>query len=182
MTQSEQHISWDQFGIKVYAPQDSKPEEIQQCIVHVEVNTMGNHQLPQNTYLVSPVYSIKCIPKCQFTKSLILEIQHCAKQDNVHKLCFISSTGANRRFDIIDSGDDTADHVYYSFFPRHCSYGYIELDRFCQFAVAQTQTERGLCKRIYRANIFYEKENARRYKVHFVILWDTNAHNKVNGN
>ena len=179
VTNSEQHFSWDQFGLNIYVPQDSLPEEVEQCTIHIEVNTMGNHQLPQNTYLVSPVYSIKCIPKCQFNKSLILDIQHCAKQGSIHKLCFIRSTSANKGFDMIDSGDDKADHVDDSCFPQHCSYGYIELYRFCKYAAAQTQTERDSCERVYRVNIFYEEESASRYKVHFVILWNTSAHNQV---
>ena len=180
VTNSEQYFSWDQFGLNLYIPQDSLPKDIQQCTIHMKISTTSDHhQLPQNMHFVSPVYLIKCRPRCQFSKPLILEIQHCAKQDNIHKVCFIKSTSANLRFSTIDPGDGKADHVYYSCFPQHCSFGFIELDKFCKFAVAQTQIERDSCQQRYRANIFYERENPRRYKVHFVILWDIDAHNDV---
>jgi hypothetical protein len=175
---SEQNFSWNQYGINLYVPQDALPEEMQQCTIHIEVNTMEKCQLPKNAYFASPVYLIKCIPPVyQFSKPLTLEIQHCSRQNSFDKLCFVRSTSAKLGFDIIDSGDD---HVYHTSFPQHCSYGLIKLDRFCGYAAAQTQTERGSsCERLYRANIFYEKKDTKLYKVHFVILQNTNAPNKV---
>jgi hypothetical protein len=217
VTKSEQYFSWNQYGINLYVPQDALPEEMQQCIIHIKINTMERCQLPQDTYFTSPVYLIKCIPVCQFSKPLILEIQHCAKQNILHKLCFVRSTNADLSFDIVDAGND---HIYHTCFPQHCSYGFIELDRFCRYATAQTQTESdataqtqtesdataqtqtesdatvqtqtesdvtaqtqttesGSCEQFYRANIFYEKVNTKRYIVHFVILQNTDAPNKV---
>ena len=178
VTKSKQHFSWNQHGINLSVPQDALPEEMEQCTIHIEVNTTEKYQLPKNTYFASPVYLIKCTPACQFSKPLTLEIQHCSKQNSFDRLCFVRSTSANLRLDIIDSGDD---HIYHTGFPQQCSYGFVELDRFSRsFATAQTQTERGSnCERDYRAKIFYEKENTRRYKIHFVILQDTDAPKKV---
>ena len=136
---------------------------------------MESFQLPQDTHLVSAVYSIKCIPKCQFSKHLTLEIQHCAKRENNEKLYFVKSTsGSNSQ--MIDSGENLKnENILYSHFPRHTSYGFVELDKFCKFGVVQ----RGETDRLYRANIYHYGFDSRHHKFHFNIVWDTKAHNKV---
>ena len=62
-----------------------------------------------------------------------------------------------------------------SFFPSHCSYGFVELSKFCKFGVAQQGTD----KRDYCAAIYYQEEDARRHRVYFTISWNTEFHSKV---
>lgn len=175
MTNSEQYFSWHEYGLQIYIPENSLPEDMHQCSVHVKVSIVGDYKLPQDVHLVSAVYSVKCIPKCQFSKPLILEIQHCAKPENIHKLCFNKSDKTGSKFHIIDGDGGVQTNTFDSFFPQHTSYGFLELDKFCETAIGQ----KGTPEPCYRANIYRREEDARQHTFHFNIVQDTNAHNEV---
>ena len=178
VTNSEQYFSWHDYGLYLYIPENSLPENIEQCTIHIKAMSITNdYQLPQDIHLVSAVCSFKCVPKCQFLKPLTLEMQHCAKQKNVHKLCFIRSiSSANPNFQVIPEKSD--DHSYFeSFFPKYTKYGLIELNKFCQVGIGQRGTnERDYCAIVYRQ---YLGGDPQCHKIFFAILWNTNAHNKV---
>ena len=181
VTNSEQYFSWHEFGLNLHIPENSLPEGVQQCSIFIRPRVMGEYQLPKDSHLVSAVYSIKCVPKCQFTEPVTLEIQHCAKPENIQKLSFIRairSTSEKKaaQFHIIEIGEDSqTDGIFYSSFPYHTSYGFVELSKFCQFGVIQRDTD----ERDYCANVYYREDSARQHKVYFTILWNTNTHNKV---
>ena len=172
VTNSEQYFLWYGFGLNLYIPENALPSDIQQCTIQITTSIMGDHdRLPEDVHLMSAVYSIKCFPKCHFSKPVTLEIQHCAKRENVHKLCFIRSK-ANSNFQIIASNRKSQ-----AFFAQHTSHGFIELETFCQLAVGQRGSdERDYCASVYRS---CHVDSVRHHRIHFAILWDTDAHNKV---
>ena len=175
VTSHEQHFSWHEYGLQFDIPENSLPEDIHSCTICIKASITGDYQLPHNLHLVSAVYSIKCIPKIQFSKLVTLRIQHCVtQQESLHELCFVRSPSAGSSFEIFQSNTDSQSAAV-ARFPKHSSYGFIELDRFCKFALAQ----KGFGKRDYRANTYRHKDDARHHKIHFVILWNTKAHNKV---
>ena len=172
VTNSEQHFSWHEYGVNIHIPENSLPEGVQQCSIYIKASlAVEGLQLPQDTHLVSAVYSFKCSPKCQFSKCLTLEIQHCAKLEDNKELCFVR-TISGLKLQVLQCGDP---NIFYSHFPRHTSYGFVELDKFCKFSVVQ----RGVAKILYRANIYRYGVDQRHHKFHFNIVWDTNAHNEV---
>ena len=59
-------------------------------------------------------------------------------------------------------------------FPRHNSYGFIELDSFSGYGVG----EEGAEDREYSASSYYSEEH-KNHKIHFTIFWNTKVHNKV---
>ena len=175
VTNSEQQFTWHEYGLNIHIPENSLPEGVQQCSIHIKANlTLEGLHLPQDTHLVSAVYSFKCSPKRQFVKHLTLEIQHCAKLENNEELSFVRSTSGSN-FQIIESRDVLSENVYYSHFPRHTSYGFVELDKFCKFGIIQ----KGIFKRLYRANIYRYGVDQRHHNFHFIIVWDMKIHNKV---
>ena len=176
VTNSEQHFTWHEYGVNIHIPENSLPEGVQQCSIHIKASlALEGLQLPQDTHLASAVYSFKCSPKYQFVEHLTLEIQHCAKPENNKGLCFIRSISGSH-FKVVESGGDVqSENVYYSHFPRHTSYGFVELDKFCKFGVVH----RGVAERLYRANIYHYRVDQRHHKFHFNIVWDTETHNKV---
>ena len=91
MTNSEQHFSWNDYGLSLSIPENSLPVNLQQCSLHITASIVGDYQLPHDTHLVSTVFWIECVPKCHFSQPLVLEIEHCAKPENVSKLQFIKA-------------------------------------------------------------------------------------------
>ena len=175
MTNSERHFTWGEFGLNIHIPEKSLPEGVQVVRFQIKSTITGDFQLPQDTHLVSAIYSIRCSPKCQFTKPLTLEVQHCAKQENNHKLSFIRSTSGSS-FHIIEPGENLlTENIFCSHFLRHTSYGFVELDKFCKFGIVQKGTD----ERLYRANVYRHEVDIRHQRLHFSIVWDSNAHNKV---
>lgn len=174
----EQIFSWHEFGLNIHIPDNSLPEDLQQCTIKIEASIGGDFELPPNTHLVSAVYSIKCDPKCQFSRQLVtLEIQHCAKPENTHKLFFVkalTSTEKTAVFREIKSEKSTQSGSN-STFPNHCSYGFVELNKFCKVAIAQRDTD----ERNYCAAIYYHKVDAKHYRIHFSIFWNDQLHSKV---
>jgi serine/threonine-protein phosphatase 6 regulatory ankyrin repeat subunit B len=173
VTSCEQRFSWHEYGLQLDIPENSLPEDVHMCTICIKASITEDYQLPQNLHLVSAVYSIKCIPKVQFSKLVTLQIQHCVtQQDSLHNLCFVRSPRAGSSFQVFQSNTGSQSAAVGCFL-EHSSYGFIELDRFCKFAIA------GFGKRDYRANTYRHEDDARHHKIHFVILWDTNAHRKV---
>ena len=170
VTNSEQLFSWDEYGLSLHIPENSLPTNLQQCSIHIKATIMhmGDYQLPQDTHLVSAFYWIKCVPKCQFSQPLTLEIQHCAKPENVSKLCFIKATSMDDR-----EGRVTFKAVAGNF-PVSSSYGFIELDSFSRYGIGQKSAK----ERQYCASIFYCEDNMA-HKIYFTISWNIKLHNEV---
>ena len=182
ITNFEQYFSWPEYGLSLHIPENSLPEDVQQCSIFIKPRIMGEYKLPEDSHLVSAVYSIKCVPKCQFSEPVTLEIRHCAKPKNIHKLSFTrairsSSEQKTSFFHVVEAGESsqTQNGILYSCFPHHTSYGFVELSKFCQFGVIQRDTD----ERDYCVNVYYHEDNIRRYGVYFTIMWNTNTHKKV---
>ena len=168
VTNSEQLFSWDESGLNLYIPENSLPANLQQCSIHIKATIMGDYQLPQDTHLVSAVYWIKCVPKCQFSQPLTLEIQHCAKPESTSQLCFVKASSMDRGKERINFETVVGN------FPRHSSYGFIELDSFCLYGVGKKGAE----ERQYCASCYYSEEH-KKHNIHFTVFWNTEVHNKV---
>ena len=173
VTDSEQLFSWPEYGLSLYIPENSLPDDLHQCCIHIKASIMGDYQLPQDTHLVSAVYRMECVPKCQFSEPLTLEIQHCAKQENLSKMCILrdNSNENNGTFQTIVNGSQSN----YGVFPHHSSYGFIELNEFCRIGVGQKRSK----EHKYCGSVYYCEEEATVCKIHFVIMWNTNAHKRV---
>ena len=171
VTNTEQLFSWHEYGLSLHIPENSLPDNLHQCSIHIKASIMGDYQLPQDTHLVSAVYWMECVPKCQFSEPLTLEVQHCAKPETISKLCFVKSNFKEAKA-IFRAVDSTFDQCV---FPYNTSYGFIELNGFSGYGVAQ----KGSKERDYRASVYYCEENPKSHQIHFVITWNTNAHRKV---
>ena len=173
VTNSEQHFSWCDYGLSLYIPENSLPVNLHQCSIHITASIIGDYQLPHDTQLVSAVFNINCVPKCHFSQPLVLEIEHCAKQENVQDLYFLrdDSCDNNVIFKMICSGSQ----FNFGHFPHHSSYGFIELFDFCRIGVGQKRSK----NREYCANVYYSDEDIAVYRIHFVVTWNTVAHRNV---
>ena len=158
------------FGIKISVPENSLPEGIDMCVLHITFELSTDFEIPANSELVSSIYHVKCEPKVQFKKPLILEIQHCVSLNSGHeqRLVFARATDDSKKFEILDGGH----------FPIGECYGSIQLIRFSRFG-AFFRKLRGIPnERMYSALLFSRK-NLPVIDIKCVICWDLQTHVEV---
>ena len=165
VTSSANEHEWKGYGMKLKIPSESLPANISSCTITVMVSLSGQYQFPEDTELVSPVFWLRCEPKCKFVKPLSLEIQHCALPENSHRLFMVRAVCTQKE-------------LPYSFkvlhgatFSKHSSYGIIELDSFSGAGVVQ---EKGK-KRKNWSSVFYMGPPSNR-DIHFAVTWHSDAH------
>ena len=157
-----QQITWKGFGLKLHIQEGSLPAGMEQCILQIKASLTGQYEFPQNSHLVSAIFWLRCETVHKFTKPITVEIQHCAKSENVN-LNFVRAVCSQQQlpytFKQLSGGN----------FTSHSSYGVIELTGFSGLAVVK----KGIVKREYRSKIFYLSQ---RGEIHFVVTWNTEAH------
>ena len=124
MTNEEQHIDWEGYGLRLHIPHNSLPEDLTQCNVKIEVALSGNFQLPEDGILVSAVYSFSHdLGDKELQRSVTLEMQHCASSNVLNDLRVVRAVDASCKFEIFPGAD----------FNHSDSYGAIKLRHFCCF-------------------------------------------------
>lgn len=169
MTNSEQLFTWDDYGLSLHIPENSLPDNLQQCSIHIKADIMEDCQLPRDTHLISAVYCLDCVPECRFSQPLTLEIQHCAKPENVSKLCFVRSSSVEHH----EKGVNL--ETVEGHFPISSSYGFIELNSFSKYRIHQ----KGVKDRKYCARCYYYEDHNQLHKIYFNVTWNTKSHNSV---
>ncbi len=156
------------FGIKISVPENSLPEGIDTCVLHISFELFTDFEIPANFELVSSIYHVKCEPEVQFKKPLTLEIQHCVSLNSGHeqRLVFARATDQSKKFEILDGGH----------FPIGERYGSIQLTHFSRFG-AFVRKLRGI-PRMYSALLFSRK-NLPVIDIKCVICWDLQTHVEV---
>ena len=161
---------WEHLGLKLHFQKDSLPEGMEQCILKVKASLTGQYEFPDDSYLVSPIFWLRCEPmqKLKFTKPVTIEIQHCAKPENSSKLSFVRAVC-------------TQEHLPYAFkrglegsFSSCSSYGIVKLNSFSGLGIVQE----GLPDKQYCSWLYYLNESSRT-EIHFVVTWNTKLHRSV---
>lgn len=171
VTAQSQKFQWAGYGIRLHIPSCALPVGLEQCRLHIKVAMSGHFAFPENASLVSAVYWLDSKPRCKFSKSITVEIQHCAKPTQCSRLSFVrakcSQADLPYLFKTLDGG----------VFTTSSTYGCITLDQFSGVAVTQEGNE----DRQYCASLFYLGRAASR-QIHFVITWDQEVQTKVSHN
>ena len=169
VTNHPQTFIWEEYGLNLYIPGGCLPAAVEQCTINIKASLTGQYRLPENCHLVSAIFWLQCEPKCTFTKVLTLEIDHCAKSENVSKLCFVRAVCTQPNlpyiFRRLDGGQ----------FSHSSSYGVMELKCFSGVAISQEGSE----EREYCARLYYLAESftiSYEINIHFVITCNTKAH------
>ena len=174
----ELHFTWEGYGLHLYIPEGALPSEIEWCTISIKAAVEGNYVFSENSHLVSAMYWFRCVPKCKFSKPITLEIQHCAKEQNLQALNFVKATSIEGQSEIEFFKALGCCGTNHGVFPSHSSYGFIFLDEFCGYGVVQEGSE----DRQYRANIYYLPQSINQFQIHFTVLWNTEAHHSVSLN
>ena len=124
VTNEEQDIVWEGYGLRLHIPPNSLPKSLNQCNVKIEVALSGNFQLPEDGVLVSAVYSFSHdLGDKELRRSVTLEMQHCATSSVLNDLRVVRAVDVPYKFEIFPGAD----------FNRSDSYGAIKLRHFCCF-------------------------------------------------
>ena len=126
VTNKEQHVVWEGYGLRLHIPPNSLPKGLTQCNVKVKVALSGNFQLPKDSILVSAVYFYDLGNNVynKLRRSVTLEMQHCANTSALNDLCMVRAVDALSKFEFFTGAD----------FNRSDSYGAINLHHFCRFS------------------------------------------------
>ena len=160
------HVHWEKFGLKLHFPKDSLPLGMEQCIIKVKASLAGQYKFPDNSHPVSAVFWLRCEAR-EFNRPVTVEIQHCAKSDNVSKLSFAKALCNQPQLPY------TFKHELGGSFNNHSSYGVIKMNSFSGIVITQT----GTMDKEYCSKLFYLDEHSQTdSEVHFVMTWNTEAH------
>ena len=158
-------ITWPGYGLRLNIPKGCLPEDMEQCSINIKASLAGQYEFPENSHLVSAIFWLRCEDVHKFTKPITVEIQHCARSENITNLSFIRAICSQEQlpytFKQLPGGN----------FTSHSSYGVIELNYFSGVGVTQEGSE----DREYCSQLFYLGK-ANQCKIHFVVSWNVEAH------
>ena len=166
----DQQITWPGYGLRLNIPKGCLPAGMEQCTINIKASLAGQYEFPENSHLVSAVFWLRCEDVHKFTRPITVEIQHCAKSENVtNPLCFVRAVCSQKQlpytFKQLPGGN----------FTSHSSYGVIELNSFSGVGVTQEGSEdREYCSRIFYMHSSQEVPVNR--EIHFVVIWNVEAH------
>ena len=156
-TNQAQTFHWVGYGLKVHIPQEALPPDVEKCRILIKVGLSGKFALPPDLSLMSAIYWLDTEPRCKFSKSITLEVQHCTSPTQSSQLSFVVARCSQKElpysFKILHGG----------VFRSHTSFGSIQLNHFSFIAVT------GNGEPQYCARLYYTGNNQTTRKAHFVI-------------
>ena len=166
-----QQITWEGYGLRLHIHEGSLPAGVEQCILDIKASIAGQYEFPESSFLVSAIFWLRCETVHKFVKPITVEIQHCARSENV-KLNFVKAFCSQKQ-------------LPYTFkqlrgnFTSYSSFGVIELNSFSGIGVVQE----GSKERNYLANLLYKEVKIDRTRciieIYFVVIWNVDAHHTV---
>ena len=163
-----QQITWPGYGLRLNIPKGCLPAGMEQCTINIKATLAGPYEFSENSHLVSAIFWLHCEDVHKFTKPITVEIQHCAKSENVTnlELSFVRAVCSQKQlpytFKQLPGGN----------FTSHSSYGVIELNSFSGVGVTQEGSED---RREYCSQLFYLGQ-PNPCKIHYVVTWNIDAH------
>ena len=179
VTNQSQTFYWEGYGLKLHIPQGALPAGLEECTLLIKVGLSGSFEFPQNTSLVSAVYWLDSKPRCKFSKSLTVTIQHCVKPAHTSRLSFVharcSQTHLPYLFETVEEGVFSSEN------------GCLQLNHFSLLAVVLSVVSRvhqllPPGAQLYKASLYYLRKAATQRDIHFVITMDLEAHTTVSSN
>ena len=172
VTNEEQHIVWEEYGLRLHIPSNSLPENCCQFELKMSVSRSQHYKLPDDDgILVSAVYSFShTLGHKKLRKPVTVEMQHCVVHSSFTPLCIVRAEDTSDTFSVIEGG--TFDH--------NEGYGVIELRHFCSLAVYLQWFVASLfwtlkpCARLYYTNI-----KSQSFEFHLYIVPHLDAIMKV---
>ena len=171
VTNEEQHILWEEYGLRLHIPHDVLPDGCKVCNLKIAVSLSGNYQLPEDSVPVSAVYSFKHdMGDRKLRKPVTLEMQHCATSAVWSGLQFLRANHNSNKFSVLPGGIFLPDDHY----------GKIRLDNFSKYLIDLfwKLVSTVSCQQ-YRAQLYYTDIAHLSFKSNLYILPNLNTNFKV---
>ena len=167
VSNEEQLIIWDGYGLRLHIPSNALPENCSQLELKMEVALPDGCQLPeQDGVLVSAVYTFSHdLGGRRLRHAVTLEMQHCVATSALKDLSIIRANAFAENFELIPGGDFTATE----------GYGLIKLFHFSRFAIIFLKRFRSLfCLSSspieYCSRMFYTSITHRQFDFEFCVI------------
>jgi hypothetical protein len=157
----DQQITWPGYGLRLNVPKGCLPAGVEQCTINIKASLAGPYKFPENSHLVSAIFWLRCEDVHKFIKPITVEIQHCAKSENITNLSFVRAVCSQKQLPY------TFKQLPWGNFTSHNSYGVIELNSFSGVGITQEVSQ----ERQYCLQLFYIGQ-PNGYKIHFVVSWN----------
>lgn len=156
---------WAGYGLKLHIPQGALPLFLDKCYVHIKVALSGQFIFLPGTSLVSAIYWLDTEPRCKFSKSLTVEIQHCVKPSLKSELNFVRAKCSQETLPY------TFKPVKGGMFSTHSSFGSIPLSEFSLIGVTGNDPQSSQ----YCAGLYYQGSKKTFWKVYLVVTKNLEA-------
>ena len=129
VTNEEQLIDWEDYGLNIHIPPNSLPDDCSELELEMSVSRPQHYKLPtEDGILVSAVYSFRHnLGDQKLRQPAIIVMQHFVNSSSYIPLCIVQSDDITPpyQFHILAGGK----------FDRGGDYGLIGVDHFCSFGV-----------------------------------------------
>ena len=172
ITNEEQHIVWEGYGLRLHIPSNSLPENCSQFELKMSVSRSRQSKLPDdNGVLVSAIYSFSHeLGEKELRQPVTLEMQHCVTPSYTKELSIVRAdekSGLPYEFGDITDGMITINDD---------GYGAIKLHRLCSFGVYMRWF---LASMIWKldtcAKLYYTNLQPRSFEFHIYIVPNLDA-------
>ena len=165
----DQQITWPGYGLRLNIPKGCLPAGMEQCTINIKASLAGQYEFPENSHPVSAVIWLRCEDVHKFVRPITVEIQHCAKSDNLSNLTIVWAVCSQKQLPY------TFKQMVGGNFTSCSSYGVIGLNSFSGLAAVQEGSD----KRQYYSKIFYLSNYLGGHRIDLIVTWDTEAHLNV---
>ena len=178
VTNDEQNIIWDGYGLRVRIPRGSMPKGRSHCQLKVGVAVSGEFQLPENGIPTSAVYWLSHDLLEELQNPITLEIQHCVTNSALNGLCVVRASTLSHnlpyKFEQLEGG----------VFALNTGYGAIELHHFCLVTTCWLPIWKSFRSHFlppfeYCAILYYTNVVNISFKSHIYILQNLDSHFRV---
>ena len=174
ITNYAEKFVWEKHGLKLDIRENSLPKGVEKCTVSIGASIAGLYQFPKNFHLVSAIFWFRSEPVCKFTKSITMEMEHCAKLENSAKLSFMRAKCTQEKLPY--RLEKIGGH-----FTSDCHFGSVELNGFSGVGIAQEEVQTkhqdsSPCQREYGARVYCIHKKVISFRFDFVVMWNTTAH------
>ena len=173
VTNEEQIIEWEGYGLRLHIPKHSLPEDCKQLQLKISVLSANDCKLPnKDGVLVSAVYSFTHnIGDRKFRQPITLEMQHCVM------------SGCNSSLSIVQCEENSPPYIFKIIpggtFYTTCGYGTICSDHFCGFGIWLECFRWFFQKVTFCAVLYYTNIKPRCFHFHLYIAPHLDATLKV---
>ena len=171
VTNEEQHILWEEYGLRLHIPSNSLPDDCSQFELKIDVGLPAQFELSTSyDTIVSAVYSFSHdLGDKQLRQPVTLEMQHCATSAFLNDLSVIKANQHSNEFKIIPGGD----------FITTKGYGVIKLHYFSRFSTFMRRLSSIFTSVQYSAMSYYTNIIHLQFDFEFCIIRDIRALSKV---